>query len=112
MWNARWNRLFCARDDSDTDWWIRRHTKANAAFEYTKPSPSARWDSMGLLQPLRQGVFVPRTSGSQMGQSVRQFGPIAQRAIDLRTEVSIASSLIEHPWTVLERRLVPNMLVV
>ena len=112
MWNARWDYLFCAGADSDTDWWIRRHTKANAAIEHSKPSPGACWDSMGILQPRRQGVFVPRTSGCQMGQSVRQFGSIARWAIDLRTEVGSTSSLIENPRMVLERRMVANMLVV
>lgn len=67
---------------------------------------------MRVLQCLGESLFVPRSRRPQKDEFVGDLCPIAKRAIDRGTNVSLTRCRIGDPWSILERGPVTHVLTV
>ena len=76
------------------------------------PSPRAAGDSVSAEQAPRHGVLVPLGAGANQAKGFGQFCPVAQWAVEWQAKPFHAPLGLQHPGSELERRTVPDVLVV
>lgn len=91
---------------------VRFELEVDRAVVDPEPTPPPLWGAVGAQQAGGQGVLVPGSGLSEDGQILGKLGAIAERAFDGRTDVSGATVCVEHPCSILERRLVADVLAV
>jgi hypothetical protein len=67
---------------------------------------------VGGAQTRRQRVSLERSGCPGEAESFGQLGPVAEGAVELRSDPTGPLRLVEDPWPVLEGRLMADVLVV
>ena len=74
--------------------------------------PGPLRNPVSVAQTGRQGVGVERPGCPGKVESFGQLSPVAERTVELRADLSRPLGLVHYPWPLLERRLMPDVLVV
>lgn len=110
--DVRGNSLGRAGPQHHLEYWFRGGNKTELSIVYHYPSPRAAGYSVSAEQAPRHGVLVPLGTGANQTKGFGQFRPVAQRAFEWRAKPVRAPLGLQHPRSELERRTMPDVLVV
>ena len=74
--------------------------------------PGPLRNPVSVAQTCREGAGVERSGCPDKLESFGQLSPVAERTVELRADLSRPLGLVHYPWPLLERWLVPDVLVV
>ena len=106
------NCLFVTDDEVDSDWRVRVHCEPDRTLQHPEHGPPAVGDSMVGSQAHGQGRGVEGPGSPNDMQTVRDFCPIAKRAVEVQAEALRSTRLGQHPGAVPQRWPVAHMLTV
>jgi len=92
--------------------WLGGGNETELSVMHHDPSPRAAGYSVSAEQTPRHGVLVPLRAGANEAKGFGQFRPVTQRAVKWRVKPVRAPLGLQHPRSQLERRTVPDVLVV
>lgn len=91
---------------------VRFELEVDLAFEDVQAAPPPTRGAVGAPEAVGKGILVPGPSVPYDGEAVREFGALAERTVDGRSDTARPSFGIEHPGSRMERGKVTDMLVV
>ena len=106
------NCLFITDDEVDCDWRVRVHCETDRTLQYPEHGPPAVSDSMVGSQAHGQGRGVEGPGSPNDMQTVRDFCPVAKRALEVQDEVLGSTRLGQRKGAVPQRWPVAHMLSV
>ena len=106
------NCLFITDDEVDSDWRVRVQCEPDRTLQHPEHGPPAVGDSMVGSQAHGQGRGVEGPGSPNDMQTVRDFCPIAKRAVEVQAEALRSTRLGQHPGAVPQRWPVAHMLTV
>jgi hypothetical protein len=108
--NLRRNGLGRTGVKHDIECGVALHHEAQLSEPHDDPSPATCGNTVSPAQACRHGVLVPLGAGSNRGETFGQFGPVAQRTFERRTESQCPGLGIEYPPSEQKGRAVANVL--
>lgn len=106
------NCLFITDDEVDRDWRVRVHGEPDRTLQHPEHGPPAVGDSMVGSQACGQGRGIEGPGSPNDMQTVRDFCPVAKRAVEIQAEALRSTRLGQHPGAVPQRWPVAHMLTV
>src|SRR6185295_6548309 len=88
------------------------HGEPYGSFMHPQAPPGPLRNPVTVAQTGREGVGVERPGCPGKVEPFGQLSPVAERTVERRADLSRPLGLVQYPWPLLERRLMPDMLVV
>jgi hypothetical protein len=112
MLDAWRDRLCGSGVQCDIEGWIARHHELEPSVANPNHPPRTVRHAMGTEQARGDGLLIPFRARSGQMEALWKLGTIAERAIERRPDLRRSTLCVHDPRSDLERRLVPNVLVV
>lgn len=111
MLDAGGNRLSRTGFEDDIDPWCGGRSKAEPSRRDANAAPRSTCQAVSPPKTRGKGCLGPHWRGASGAHCARKLGSVAQRAIERHAEAIGPPIGAHHPWPVLKRRTVTNMLI-
>ncbi len=110
MTHARRDGLPASSLHPDPDRRLALHGEQDGSFLNPKAAPGPFGNTVSGTQTGRQRVGLERPGCPGKAESLGQLGPVAEGAVEFRSEPSRPLGLVEDPWPLLEGRPMADVL--